>query len=156
MRENEISDLLGRVGYGHLACSRDDRPYVVPVHYAYDGTAVFIYTTEGLKSEIIDTNPNVCLQVEEIDENGAWRSVVVSGEAYRIVDRAERENAVTLLQKSNPQLLPALAIKWSKDWMRKNVEVVYKIKILAESGRFTSEIRIASASAQPNFCASRL
>lgn len=156
MRENEISDLLGRVGYGHLACSRDDRPYVVPVHYAYDGTAVFIYTTEGLKSEIIDTNPNVCLQVEEIDENGAWRSVVVSGEAYRIVDRAERENAVTLLQKSNPQLLPALAIKWSKDWMRKNVEVVYKIKILAESGRFTSEIRIASASAQPNFCASSL
>lgn len=150
MRDNEIRDLLGRVGYGHMACSRNDRPYVVPVYYAYDGVDVFIYTTAGMKSEMIDANPNVCLQVEEIEANGAWRSVVVTGEAERISDRKARETAVGLLQRSNPQLLPALAIKWSKDWMRKNVEVVYKINILTESGRFTSEVRIASAAARPD------
>jgi hypothetical protein len=35
--------------------------------------------------------------------------------------------------------------------MRKNVEVVYKIKIRESTGRFTSEVKIASAAARPNY-----
>lgn len=151
MRDGEIYDLLGRVGYGHLACSRDDQPYVLPIYYVYDGTDILIYTTAGQKSEIINDNPKVCLQVEEILPNGAWRSVVVTGEAHQIVDVGEREKAVDLVRSFNPTLLPALAIKWANDWMRKNVEVVYRVKILSAAGRFTSDIQIASASARPPF-----
>ena len=151
MRDSEIYDLLKRVGYGHLAFARDDQPYVVPIYYVYDGEQIFIYTTAGLKSEVIESNPKICLQVEEILDDGAWRSVMVTGEAYQIEDPAEREKAVALLRTSNPALLPALAIKWANDWMRKNVEVVYRIKIIKASGRFTSDIRIAAASVKPNF-----
>ena len=152
MHDSEIGDLLKRVDYGHLACSRDDQPYVLPIYYAYDGNEIFMYTTAGMKSDVIKDNPKICLQVEEILENGAWRSVVVIGEAHQIVDRAEREKAVELVRTFNPMLLPALAIKWSNDWMRKNVEVVYKITILKMTGRFTAEIRIASAAARPDLC----
>lgn len=152
MRNSEIYELLERVGYGHLACCRDDQPYVLPIYYVYDGNEILIYTTAGLKSEIIKSNPRICLQVEEILDNGAWGSIVVTGTAEEITDRTKRENAVELIQASNPNLLPALAIKWSKDWMRKNVEVVYKLKVHTASGRFSSEIRIAAASAQPDIC----
>ena len=151
MRGNEIDDLLSRTNYGHLACSRDDQPYVVPIHYAYAPPYVFIYTTEGLKSEMIASNPKVCLQVEEINEDGGWRSVVVTGLAEKIVSPIEREKAVDLMRAFNPQLMPALALKWSNDWIRKNVEVVYRIKILTSSGRFTSEVRIAATAANPGF-----
>jgi hypothetical protein len=75
--------------------------------------------------------------------------VVVTGEAHQIVDRAEREKAVDLVRSSNPTLLPALAIKWANDWIRKNVEVMYRVKILTAAGRFTSDINVASASARP-------
>ena len=151
MRDAEIKDLLRRVGYGHLACSRDDQPYVIPIYYAFDGSAIFIYTTKGLKSAVIKSNPKICLQVEELLESGGWRSVLVAGEAYEIVDLTEREKAVQLIRESNPSLLPALAIKWVNDWMKMNVEVVYKVKILSLAGRFTSEINVTAASAQPVF-----
>ena len=36
LTESEITEVLSRVVYGHLACCRDDRPYVVPVHYAFE------------------------------------------------------------------------------------------------------------------------
>ncbi|MGZ9130739.1 MAG: pyridoxamine 5'-phosphate oxidase family protein [Candidatus Binatia bacterium] len=149
MRDDEIYSLLQRVGYGHLACCRDDQPYVVPIYYACEGHQIFMYTTAGMKSEIIRDNPRICLQVEELLDTGAWRSVVVTGEAHEIVDRKEREKAVDLIRHSNPSLLPALAIKWSKDWMRKNVEVVYKIDIDSATGRLTSEVKIAAVGAQP-------
>jgi len=155
MHEGEIRDFLGRVNYGHLACARDGQPYVVPIYFVWNGTDIFVYTTEGLKTQMIADNPKVCLQVEEFQNGGAWQSVVILGEADRIMDREKRESAVELLRSNNPTLLPALAIKWSKDWIRKNVEAVYRIKIQKLTGRFTSEIRMASAAAQPGFCTGR-
>jgi len=152
MRTAEIDELLKRVTYGHLACSSNDEPYVVPIYFSYDGEQIFIYTTAGKKSEIIMVNPKVCLQVEEILANGGWRSVIITGNARQVSDPVERENVIALIRETNPELLPALAIKWANDWMRKNVEVVYAIKILTVSGRFTSDIKIAAASVRPNFC----
>ena len=78
MVKREIEEVLARVGYGHLACVRDDRPYIVPIHYAYDKPDIYIYTTDGMKSEIIRENPHVCLQVEEVVDNNDWRSIIVN------------------------------------------------------------------------------
>ena len=152
MRSEQVDGLLSQVGYGHLACSRDDQPYVLPIYYTFEGGEIYVYTTAGLKSEIIANNPKVCLQVEEINDDGAWRSVVVMGEAHEVVDPAERDRVIKLIRLSNPNLLPALAIKWANDWMRKNTEVVYRITIRSITGKCTSEIKIAAAKAQPAFC----
>ena len=149
MSNREIDELLTRTHFGHLACSQDDQPYVVPIFYVYEKPDIYLYTTAGLKSEMITGNPKVCLQVENVDEDGAWRSVVVIGEARQITDPSEREQAIKTVRAENPTLLPALAIKWSNDWMRKNVEVVYKIKIVSATGRLTSDIKIAAAGVRP-------
>jgi len=151
MRDDEMYDLLRRVGYGHLACSQDDQPYVVPIYFACDGKEIFIYTTEGKKSAAMDANPKVCLQVEEFLANSMWKSVVVIGKAKRIEDQIEREAAIDLIRQQNPSLMPALAIKWSNDWIRKNVEAVYRIKISSMTGRMSSEVHIASAGVKPLF-----
>ena len=151
MRDGEMYDVLRRVGFGHLACSQDDQPYVVPIYFAFDGKEICIYTTEGKKSDTMDKNPKVCLQVEEFLANSMWKSVVITGEAYRIQDQIERESAIDLIRQQNPSLLPALAIKWSNDWIRKNVEAVYRIKILSMTGRMSSEVHIASAGVKPLF-----
>jgi len=152
MRRAEIDDVVKRVRYGHLACSRDDQPYITPIYYSYDGSEIFIYTTAGRKTEIIMDNPKVCLQVEEIFAEGGWRSVIITGNARQITDPEERERVIALIRETNPQLLPALAIKWANDWIRKNVEVVFAINILSVAGRFTSDVKITAASVRPNFC----
>ena len=136
LSDAEINEILDRVGYGHLACSRDNQPYVVPVHYAYADGKVFIYTTEGKKFEIIKTNPNVCLQVEEVTDNQHWQSVIVDGIAEQITDK-EREKALKIIVEANPTLTPAMSIRWMDNWVRENIAVVYRVTPTSVTGRRT-------------------
>ncbi len=135
LSDAQIGELLKRVVYGHLACCDENVPYVVPVHFAYDDGEIVIYTTEGKKSEIIDKNPRVCLQAEEIIDNQHWQSVIVDGTARRIEDEAEREAALKLIIAVNPTLTPAVSIHWLDNWIRENIEVVYRVKPSHKSGR---------------------
>ena len=149
MTNKETKEVLERVGYGHLACTRNNRPYVVPIHYVYDKLKIYIYTTDGMKTDIIRDNPQVCLQVEEVVDNEDWRSVIVNGEAKRVTDREEREKAVKLIRAKNPTLTPAISIRWMDNWVRENVEVVYRIRPTTITGRSSVKVRITAAFAQP-------
>ena len=149
MANKGIKEVLARVGYGHLACARNNRPYVVPIHYVYDGSSIYIYTTEGKKTEIISDNPQVCLQVEEVVDNDDWRSVIVHGEARKITDRKDLEEVIKLIRSSNPTLTPAISIRWMDMWIRENREVVYRIMPEMMTGRSTFKVKISAAFAQP-------
>ena len=39
--------------------TRDEYPYVVPMHYAFDGQDIYFFTTEGTKTEFIAANGSV-------------------------------------------------------------------------------------------------
>jgi len=138
MVSNEIEEFLTRIGYGHLACARNDRPYVIPVHYAYRKPEIYIYTTEGLKTEIIRANPHVCLQV-----------VVITGDAEQITDQSHREEAIRLIRSTNPTLTPAISIRWVNNWIRENIRVVYRLMPENVTGRSPVKVRISAAFAQP-------
>lgn len=133
----EIKETLGRLNYGHLACCSNDHPYVVPIHYAYDGEAIYVYTTEGKKAEIIAANPEVCLQAEDVENNEHWVSVIAIGDAKRLIDPDERGKALDLILEVNPRLTPAVSVRWMDSWIRENVEVVYRIHPGKLSGRKT-------------------
>ena len=79
MSPAEMHALLQRESFGHLGCARDNRPYVVPMHYAYDGKELYFFTTQGMKTQYIDANPQVCLQVEEVSDGSRWKSVGSNG-----------------------------------------------------------------------------
>ena len=101
--------LLQRESFGHLGCARGGRPYVVPMHYAYDGKDLFFFTTEGMKTQFINENPQVCLQVEEVTDSTHWRSVMLNGKAEQITRNEEMEKAMKLLTERNPSLTPAIS-----------------------------------------------
>src|SRR5215212_10287937 len=108
MSAGEMQALLLRVGFGHLGCTRDGLPYVVPMHYAYDGQDLYFITTEGTKTEFIAANSEVCFQVEEITDSFNWRSVMVMGKAQRLTRPDEVERAMQLVTERNQTLTPAL------------------------------------------------
>ena len=116
---------------------RDTHPYVVPVHYAYDEPHIYIYTTEGKKTEIIEKNPEVCLQVEEVTDDKHWQSAIVTGDAIQLTDKKEIKSAMDFILAANPQLSPALSIHWMDSWIRANVQVVYRITSQMITGRRT-------------------
>ena len=109
MSANEMHALLQREGFGHLGCARDGRPYVVPMHYAYDGKELYFFTTQGMKTQYIDTNPHVCFQVEEITGRTHWRSVMVIGRATEITNDEEMQRGMKFITERNPSLTPAIS-----------------------------------------------
>jgi nitroimidazol reductase NimA-like FMN-containing flavoprotein (pyridoxamine 5'-phosphate oxidase superfamily) len=147
MSNGQIKELLKRIGYGHLGVTRGTHPYVVPIHFAYDDPYIYIYTTEGKKTEIIRDNPEICLQVEDIRSDKDWESVIVTGEAARITGKEERERALEFILAVNPTLTPAISIRWMDSWVRENVEVIYRIMPRMLTGRATIE----HADAAPEF-----
>ena len=137
LSSEEIRDMVGRVSFGHLGVCRKNRPYVVPIHFAYGRPGIYFYTTEGLKTDILDENPTVCLQVEEIRDREHWQSVIIVGIAERLETQREIDHAMKLIHAVNPKLVPAWSVRWLDDWVRSNVEVVYRITPDSETGRRT-------------------
>jgi len=109
MAPAEMHALLQRESFGHLGCARGGRPYVVPMHYGYDGKELFFFTTQGMKTQFIDANPQVCLQVEEITDSTHWRSVMVIGKAEQITRNEKMQHAMKLITERNPSLTPAIS-----------------------------------------------
>jgi nitroimidazol reductase NimA-like FMN-containing flavoprotein (pyridoxamine 5'-phosphate oxidase superfamily) len=137
MSRGEMLALLLRGGYGHLGCSRDNHPYVVPMHYAFDSQALYFFTTDGTKTEFMAANHEVCFQVEEVTDARRWRSVLVTGRAERITGDAEMEGAMQLITERNPTLTPALNETRIGAWKRSSNVVVYRVRPEAIYGRQT-------------------
>lgn len=137
MDDDDCKKLLQRVGYGHLACARDSQPYVVPIHYAYNEPHVYIYTTSGKKTDVIEDNPAVCLQVEDVTNEKHWQSVIITGDAVQLTESKEIKQATEFILSTNPNLTPALSIRWMDAWVRSNITIVYRIAPKTITGRTT-------------------
>lgn len=137
MGATEMHALLHQVGYGHLGCSYNNQPYVVPIHYAYDSSNIYFFTTEGQKTQYLSMNPKVCLQVEAIDNSSNWHSVIVTGKAELLTKQEDTEHALKCIRETNPTLTPALNNMWIDAWGRATKAAIYRIEPTLTSGRKT-------------------
>lgn len=102
MTEKECTEILSRTSLGRLGCAFDNQPYVVPITFAYDGDDFFVVSTFGEKIEWMRSNPNVCVQVDEILSEDQWASVIANGRYQELPEShyaPEREHARKLLGK---------------------------------------------------------
>jgi nitroimidazol reductase NimA-like FMN-containing flavoprotein (pyridoxamine 5'-phosphate oxidase superfamily) len=137
MSPADMHALLQRENFGHLGCSRDGRPYVVPMNYAYDGKELYFFTTEGMKTQFIGANPQVCLQVEEVTDSSHWRSVMVIGRAERLTNTEDTQRAMQLIVERNPSLTPAISATQMDTWGRAVNVALYRIMPELIDGRKT-------------------
>ena len=137
MSPAEMHALLQRESFGHLGCARDNRPYVVPMHYAYDGKELYFFTTQGMKTQYIDANPQVGLQVEEVSDRIRWKSVMVIGRAEQLTKPDDTQNAMKLITERNPTLTPAISATQTDGWGRAVDIALYRITPELMDGRKT-------------------
>lgn len=115
--ENECREILRRGSLGRLGCSLNDQPYVVPIYFAYETDYIYGLSTVGQKVDWMRQNPKVCIQVDEIESQSRWASVVASGRYEELpgpADSPERTHARSLLEKKHRWWLNALAERRSK------------------------------------------
>ena len=137
MTPADMHALLERESFGHLGCARDGRPYVVPMNYACDGKELYFFTTEGMKTQFLQSNPQVCLQVEEITDSTHWRSVMVIGKAEQLTGNEDMQRAMKLITDRNPSLTPAISATQLDTWGRAVDIALYRITPELIDGRET-------------------
>ena len=139
MNQTEIEHVLSSHSHGHLACCHMKEPYIVPISYILYEHTLLSYTHPGRKIDIMEKNPRVCVQVDEIGED-QWLSVIVYGQYEELKDK-ERLNAIQLLgQKiSHPpnKRLPFLReeLIGMHGQSEKDRAIIYRINITSMTGR---------------------
>lgn len=136
MTEDECRTALGQADFGRLACVNGGQPYIVPIHFSYDGRHIFGVTTLGQKVEWMRSNPLVCLEVDERVDAHRWLSVLVFGRYEEIPDKPRYQHAhmqaLEALQKRTlwwePACVPA-------EGRKPRPPVFYRIEIEQMTGR---------------------
>ena len=92
----------------HLALADNDIPFVVPVFFAYDGTAVYFHSRKaGSKIGILQRNNKVCFAVSidhgviaaerACDFEARHRTVIGLGAAAFLEDEAEKVRVLDMI-----------------------------------------------------------
>jgi nitroimidazol reductase NimA-like FMN-containing flavoprotein (pyridoxamine 5'-phosphate oxidase superfamily) len=94
----EMNELLSSEIFGHLGCTDEMKPYVVPMAYVFHDNVFYGQTTEGKKIEMLRKNPLVCFQVESL-KDGQWKSVVCWGKFEEMdFEELQKPEAITIVQ----------------------------------------------------------
>jgi nitroimidazol reductase NimA-like FMN-containing flavoprotein (pyridoxamine 5'-phosphate oxidase superfamily) len=106
----EALELLSRERIARLGCIAQEFPYVVPVNYIFDGESVYVHSLPGRKVDAMRADPRVCLQVDRIESEWNWRSVLVTGLYEEITTAQDRSCQMGRLLAHFPKLTPVESI----------------------------------------------
>jgi nitroimidazol reductase NimA-like FMN-containing flavoprotein (pyridoxamine 5'-phosphate oxidase superfamily) len=143
MAAEECKAVLEHASLGRLGCSYENQPYVVPIHFAYDGGHLYVFSTFGQKVKWMRANPKVCVQVDQAQNQSEWTSIIVNGEYEELPGpqyTAERKHASSLLAKRSHWWLNALGERQMRVGDKSIEPLFFRIRILSMSGlRATDE-----------------
>ena len=143
MTQEECIAVVSNGRVGNLACARDNRPYVVPIYYAYAENHLYSLSMPGQKIDWMRTNPRVCVQVDSFSDRTAWQSVVMHGLYKELPDTPDtehdREHAWSLLQHHTNWWEPGGLKPTPQPMTDFPVHIFYRIAIETMTGRRSSE-----------------
>ncbi len=138
LNEEQIDHVLRNGTVGRIGVHGDDRTYVVPVTYVYDGDAIYGHSAEGLKVRMMRANPEVCFEVEEIENMANWRSVIAWGRYEELSGDLAIAAMNLLVSRLSPLTTSETAGRAGRRAGRagNGAEVSYRIRLKERTGRF--------------------
>lgn len=142
LTDAQIDQILHSQFVGRIGCYSDNKMYVVPVTYAYDSGYIYAHSKDGMKIKMMRNNPNVCFQVDAIDNMTNWRSVIVWGKYEELKTEKDQQSGMKILVDRLTPFLTSETVRPSHhahapEIVEKGLKAVaYRIKIEEKTGRF--------------------
>ena len=102
--------MLSACKIGRLGCVDNGEPYVVPINYVFEDGSVYSHSLPGRKIEAMRAHPRACLQVDEIENDFQWRSVIAYGNFEEIRVPSDRRSILGKLLARFPLLTPVESV----------------------------------------------
>ncbi|MDX1582138.1 MAG: pyridoxamine 5'-phosphate oxidase family protein [Thermoanaerobaculia bacterium] len=136
MRSDEIDELLDEQYVARLGCRSGDEIYVVPVAYARDGRAIHVFSYEGRKLEMMRREPRVCVEIDDIEHFGRWRSVIGWGKFEELAGEDRARAKALLARRLEPEIFDSISKKRLEAAMADDpAPVVFRIRLETITGR---------------------
>ena len=135
----QVEDLLNSEVIARIGCISDGRVYVVPVSYAYDGTSVWGHSMDGAKLRAMRANPQVCVEVEHVDDMSNWRSVIAWG-TFEECSGDDWDAGLALLVERIMPLLKFPPHQSPPDLSALRRGSVYRIRLADKTGRYETVV----------------
>lgn len=132
------SQIIGRIG-----CYSAGKMYIVPVTYVYDKGYIYAHSKEGLKVQLMRNNPNVCFQVDSMENMTNWRSVILWGEYEELSGAKEQKAGMKIMVDrltpfmTSETVRPSGGLSHPPEVIEKGFKaVVYRIRVVKKTGRY--------------------
>jgi len=135
LNAQQCADILRSEVIARIGCLSEGRIYVVPVTYVYDGTYIYGHAMDGAKLRAMRANPQVCVEVEHVDNLSNWRSVIAWG-TFEECDGPDWDAGFAMLAERIMPLLTLPKDKQPPDLSALRRGSVYRIRVEHVTGRF--------------------
>ncbi|MDH7460553.1 pyridoxamine 5'-phosphate oxidase family protein [Chitinophagaceae bacterium 26-R-25] len=141
----QIDNVLNRNIVGRIGCCDGKKVYVVPVNYVYDGHYIIAHSPEGMKILMMRKNPDVCFEVDQMEDITHWQSVIVWGKFQELLSERDRYQAMQLFvakmmhmkaKVDSDHVGKANTGQHSQLAASKAKPVIYRIVPIEKTGRF--------------------
>ncbi len=145
LNDAQIEKLLTNNFIGRIGCHAYGKTYVVPVSYAYKDDCIYVHTFEGLKVSMMRQNPEVCFEVEALEDMGNWRSVISWGTFKELTEGEERNEGLRILTKRQFAGITSETVQLGNLWpfASDNISdidgIVFRILLAEKTGRYENQ-----------------
>lgn len=139
LTEHEIERLLHDEVLARIGCHATGLTYVVPVTYAYDGESMVGHSRDGMKLRMMRENPDVCVEVDHMDDLANWRSVIAWGRYEELIGVEAIKAMQKLVLRMTPLLTSETAISThglGSSHTSTERAALYRIRLTRKTGRF--------------------
>jgi nitroimidazol reductase NimA-like FMN-containing flavoprotein (pyridoxamine 5'-phosphate oxidase superfamily) len=101
----QVENILKTQFIGRIGCHANGITYVVPVTYVSDGMNIYTPSGKGMKINMMQINPEVCFEVDVMQNMANWQSVIAWKTFEKITNRKDKQEA---MQKLINRLMPVM------------------------------------------------
>ncbi len=145
LTQKQIDEVLRASTIGRIGATADGRTYVVPITYVYDGDSVYGHSVLGQKIRMMRTNPDVCFEVEDIDDMANWRTVIARGRYEELTGDLAVAAAKLIAARIGPLSTSETA---GPSGRGRGKQVSYRIRLVERTGRFEKNPRRGRAASK--------
>lgn len=134
---------------GRIGCYANNKVLIIPVTYVFSQKYIYGHSWEGTKIDMMRKNPQVCFQVDSIDNLANWRSVIAWGTFEELKTQTAQTKAVQLLNDRLAPLMLGETVNVSSEFadpphvvQKKKKPILYRIGLTEITGRYEKQITL--------------